>query len=430
MQRSKKFQQYKLEKKLGSGGFGTVWLATKGGKKVALKEIQCESFDAANTALNEIMVAKNLVHQNLLVYRDTFLDMEDDILRVYLEMDYIEGGDMKQLLKSVEMKESDFLHYALQLVDGITFMHQNRALHRDLKPDNLLVDHSKKKLMITDFGCSVLKDSNSMNKTQVGTLYYAALELMKGVGYNNSVDIYSFGAILIYFACRDESKPIYQELLDNESSFQKKTRDRLKGLGFSEFYIALALDCLQGDPKQRPNANDIKKRLETYLNITRSVEDISADDIILLALKDMAKNQNISEYKDKDRTELIIALKDLAILMGSAEKLQSKSQQGSNSNIITVTKHVTITGHTLGFFYFSNYVKVLVLTVDPIPDKLLGCYIRTDQDGTQQSFFVNMGCESYMGFATKKTTKLTFGLSGHYPSDVTTLKVTVQITLV
>jgi hypothetical protein len=283
-ERSKKFQSYKIIKKLGGGAFGTVYLATKEDRGVALKEIICQDFDETNHAVSELVIAKNLSHPNVVKYNDVFLDMVDGELRVYLELQLCEGGDFRKYRLSNELGQQKILSFSMQIIEALEFMHKNNVIHRDLKPDNILMNKEQNQLLICDFGCSTLKESVNQNHSTVGTLFYAAPEIMKGeTGYTYPVDVYAFGAILVFLALKSEKPPIYMELLENENEYFAKLEVHLKKAGFDGFYYELVRSCLQKDPSKRPTAETIRKNIFKKLN--GGFEEVVKKEVVIKQLE-------------------------------------------------------------------------------------------------------------------------------------------------
>lgn len=202
-----KFQ--KLEK-LGEGTYGVVYKARDRTNHtiIALKKIRVESEDEGvpSTAIREIALLKELDHPNIVKLHDVvhsnnklylvfeFLDQD---LKKY--MDSIPAGTMvsPQLVKS----------YLYQLLRGITFCHTHRVLHRDMKPQNLLIDKNGA-IKLADFGLARAFGIPVRPYThEVVTLWYRAPEILLGSRqYSTPVDVWSIGCI---FAEMVTKKPLF-----------------------------------------------------------------------------------------------------------------------------------------------------------------------------------------------------------------------------
>eukprot|EP00457_Paulinella_chromatophora_P005353 gb/GEZN01005370.1/.p1 GENE.gb/GEZN01005370.1/~~gb/GEZN01005370.1/.p1 ORF type:complete len:334 (+),score=36.01 gb/GEZN01005370.1/:143-1144(+) len=187
---------YKLEK-IGEGTYGVVYKARDqmNGDIIALKKIRLEAEDEGvpSTAIREISLLKELAHPNIVslhnvVHQDNKLylvfEFLDRDLKKYMELC---GKNLhKMLVKS----------YLQQLVRGISHCHAHRVLHRDLKPQNLLID-KKGNLKLADFGLARAFGVPVRTYThEVVTLWYRAPEiLLGGKQYSTPVDIWSIGCI-------------------------------------------------------------------------------------------------------------------------------------------------------------------------------------------------------------------------------------------
>lgn len=132
----------KIEK-IGEGTYGVVYKGKnkKTGQIVAMKKIRLESEDEGvpSTAIREISLLKELTHPNIVLLEDVLMEET----RLYLIFEYL-SMDLKKYLDSLGqgnyMEPKLVKSYLYQITDAILFCHQRRVLHRDLKPQNLLID--------------------------------------------------------------------------------------------------------------------------------------------------------------------------------------------------------------------------------------------------------------------------------------------------
>uniref|UniRef100_A0A1Q3EVB8 cyclin-dependent kinase n=2 Tax=Culex tarsalis TaxID=7177 RepID=A0A1Q3EVB8_CULTA len=183
--------------KIGEGTYGVVYKAKdiNTQKYVALKRIRLDSETEGvpSTAIREISLLKDLQHHSVVELFDVAI-MDSSIYMIFEYLDM----DLKKLLDKHKPSFTPKLvkSYMHQLLDAIAFCHMHRILHRDLKPQNLLVDRDGH-LKLADFGLA--RSFNFPMRTythEVVTLWYRAPEILLGTKfYATGVDIWSLGCI-------------------------------------------------------------------------------------------------------------------------------------------------------------------------------------------------------------------------------------------
>mmetsp|Transcript_83686 Transcript_83686/g.270803 ORF Transcript_83686/g.270803 Transcript_83686/m.270803 type:complete len:406 (-) Transcript_83686:46-1263(-) len=193
---------------LGEGTYGKVYKARQNrtAKIVAMKKMKLDSEEEGvpSTAIREIALLKELSHENVVKLLDVFCSTN----KLVLVFEFVEN-DLKKYMKSLgrQLSPASIKTLAHQLCRGIEFCHANRILHRDLKPQNLLIDQ-RLRLKIADFGLARGRSSEEDDFTDyVVTRWYRAPELMLWpAGYFEAVDIWSVGCIHAEILAR---KPLF-----------------------------------------------------------------------------------------------------------------------------------------------------------------------------------------------------------------------------
>jgi len=202
--------EYEVIEKVGSGSFGTICKIRRkaDGRVLAWKEIHYGKMgEKEKTQLvSEVNILRDLKHPNIVRYYDRILDKDSS--KIYIIMEYCDGGDLTAIIKRCRKErkyiDEDVIWKILtQIVLALEECHHRKEgiiLHRDIKPDNILLD-SQNNVKLSDFGLSrVLHSKNSLAQTFLGTPYYMSPEQVAQTGYNEKSDIWSLGC-LIYEMC-------------------------------------------------------------------------------------------------------------------------------------------------------------------------------------------------------------------------------------
>ncbi|KAK7400245.1 hypothetical protein VNO78_11446 [Psophocarpus tetragonolobus] len=203
-------EQYEKVEKIGEGTYGVVY---KGRDRVtnetiALKKVRLEQEDEGvpSTAIREISLLKEMQHRNIVRLQDVVHDEKS----LYLVFEYLDLDLKKHMDSSPEFAKDprQVKMFLYQILCGIAYCHSHRVLHRDLKPQNLLIDRSTNALKLADFGLARAFGIPVRTFThEVVTLWYRAPEILLGSRhYSTPVDIWSVGCI---FAEMVNQRPLF-----------------------------------------------------------------------------------------------------------------------------------------------------------------------------------------------------------------------------
>ncbi|NXY62405.1 CDK3 kinase, partial [Callaeas wilsoni] len=192
-------ESFQKVEKIGEGTYGVVYKARnkRTGQLVALKKIRLdsESEGVPSTAIREISLLKELKHPNIV----RLLDVIHSQKKLYIVFEYL-NQDLKKYMDSCQAGElplSLVKNYLFQLLQGVSFCHSHRVIHRDLKPQNLLINEAGA-IKLADFGLARAFGVPLRTYTHevVVTLWYRAPEILLGCRYYSTpVDIWSIGCI-------------------------------------------------------------------------------------------------------------------------------------------------------------------------------------------------------------------------------------------
>lgn len=207
-------EQYEKLEKVGEGTYGVVYKAQDShGAIYALKTIRLEAEDEGipSTAIREISLLKELQHPNIV----RLCDVIHTERRLTLVFEFLDQ-DLKKLLDMTEkgLDPKTTQSYLYQLLKGISYCHQHRVLHRDLKPQNLLTN-KEGFLKLADFGLARAFGIPVRSYThEVVTLWYRAPDVLMGSRkYSTPVDIWSVGCI---FAEMVNGRPLFPGNTDSD----------------------------------------------------------------------------------------------------------------------------------------------------------------------------------------------------------------------
>ncbi|TIB08438.1 hypothetical protein E3P92_03523 [Wallemia ichthyophaga] len=271
-----RWQQGKL---IGAGTFGSVYLAVNldNGGIMAVKEIRFIDVNDPGVLYkqihDEMKVMEMLSHPNIVEYYGIEVHKE----KVYIFEEFCQGGSLAGLLEHGRVEDESVVRvYAYQILEGLQYLHSNSVVHRDIKPDNILLNDIGI-LKMVDFGAAkVLQRNKTIAKTRMnggnkegpggslaGTPMYMSPEVIKGegdkAGVFGAMDVWSFGCVLLEL-CTGR-KPWHG--LDNEWAImfhigvsgqppQLPSTNELSELG-----IDFIKQCLIIDPKKRPTVDEL-----------------------------------------------------------------------------------------------------------------------------------------------------------------------------
>ena len=191
--------RYRLGARLGAGGFGTVYAARdeRLGRPVAVKVVPADGADAGARPARGRAVAR-LDHEGIVALFDAG---EEDGCR-YLVSELVEGRTLAQLEADGALSDRDVVRIGLALTDALAHAHDRGVIHRDVKPQNVIVpdDAGSRRgaAKLTDFGVAHLAGEDALTLTGdvVGTLAYMAPEQAAGAGAGEHADLYALGVVL------------------------------------------------------------------------------------------------------------------------------------------------------------------------------------------------------------------------------------------
>ncbi len=243
--------RYRIIRKLGQGSFGAVYLAwdkeleTNKALKI-IPEALSNDREAMLSLRKEAAIMVKLNHKNIVrVY-----DFHHTGGMKYIDMEYVEGkslADLKLKKPGKKFTEKETKLYALQIAEGLSYAHRKKVIHKDIKPQNIMLS-GEGEIKIMDFGIAETVHSSMSrlkNTGTSGTLVYMSPEQLIGENVGREADIYSLGATL--YELLTGNPPFYQ----GDITYQIINKKPLPLTGVSPQMNNIVLKCLEKDRKQR-----------------------------------------------------------------------------------------------------------------------------------------------------------------------------------
>lgn len=186
--------RYEILEKIGTGGMADVYKAKchKLNRFVAIKVLKQEFSENANFVSKfrtEAQATAGLMHPNIVNVYD--VGEEDDIY--YIVMELVEGITLKKYIeKKARLSFKEAVSIAIQVSMGIELAHNNHIIHRDIKPQNIIISKDGK-VKVTDFGIAKAATSNTITSNVMGSVHYTSPEQARGGYSDEKSDIYSLG---------------------------------------------------------------------------------------------------------------------------------------------------------------------------------------------------------------------------------------------
>jgi tetratricopeptide (TPR) repeat protein len=261
---SKIEQRYDIIRELGRGGMGVVFQARDKllDRDVALKQLSPSVFneeEAHSRFLREARAASRLNHSNIV----SVYDVIEDRNALFIAMEYIDGINLHQYMeKHPSLPFKLVLAVAGQVADALKSAHDKGVIHRDIKPDNIMITN-KGKVKITDFGIAHMTESKlTTTGIVIGTMKYMSPEQIKGEKVTAASDLYSFGVVL--YEMVTGSPPFEKGDMTYHHVHTSPIPPRQVNHEIPESFEKIILKCLAKDPAKRyANAHDLLLDLKT-----------------------------------------------------------------------------------------------------------------------------------------------------------------------
>ena len=249
--------RYRIESLLGQGGMGRVYKAydKELDRTVAIKVVREGAIgqaDALKRFKQELVLASKISHKNILRIHDM-----GEVAGVrFISMAYIQGKDLQHIIKeNPKMPLERVLKFAQQIAEALAAAHAEGVVHRDLKPQNLLIGNDDQ-VFVCDFGLAKSFEESAIGMTRtgafLGTPRYMSPEQVEGKPADQRADLYAFGLILyemvtgdVPFTGESTLKVMYQRIQEKPKS------PKLINADLPNWLVRIIMRCLEKEPADR-----------------------------------------------------------------------------------------------------------------------------------------------------------------------------------
>ncbi len=259
--------KFVLEREIGAGGMARVFLGRDEvlDRPVAVKVLRAgfENSEVGARFRREGRTAARLSHPNIVQVYDAGEDELDGREASYIVMECVPSGDLRKLVdEKGPLTEKELARIGADVASGLARAHEKGIIHRDIKPQNILIDdYGRPKL--TDFGVARALEATQATRTgsYLGTASYSSPEQLRGEEITPKSDVYSLGCTLYEAAVGEPPFSGGPIEVANQQLAKSPIPPRARGAPLSEPFEALILACLAKDPADRPTADDLQERL-------------------------------------------------------------------------------------------------------------------------------------------------------------------------
>ncbi|HSK99837.1 MAG TPA: serine/threonine-protein kinase [Rubrobacteraceae bacterium] len=255
--------RFVLEREIGAGGMSRVFLGRDEvlDRPVAIKVLKpgYGETDIGARFRREGKTAARLSHPNIVQVYDAGEDELDGREVSYIVMEYLPGGDLKELIDMQGTLSGGELAGLSGVAAGLAHAHGRGVIHRDIKPHNVLLDETGQP-KLADFGIARALDASHATRTgsYLGTALYSAPEQLQGAKVTPKSDVYSLG-VMLYHAATGQPPFLGAPIeVANQHISKAPVPPREVNDEVSASLERLILDCLQKDPDARPTADEVR----------------------------------------------------------------------------------------------------------------------------------------------------------------------------
>lgn len=343
---------YKVIEKIGQGGMGEVYLAedTKLNRKVALKFLPIQYVsdrDLKARFKREAQAAAALNHPNII----TIHEVGEHEGRPYMAMEYVGGGSLRDMIDADKLSVSQVTSLAAQISEGLARAHQSGIVHRDIKPQNILIDADGRP-RICDFGLAKLRREVMLTQTgtTLGTIAYMSPEQARGEQVDHRADIWSLGVVIYEMLTGqrpfkgDHDQAVIYAILNNQPESIAGIRPDAPGALVRIFDKAMAkspYERYQDVVEMVSELRSLKTELDSQATKTVKAEREVSPSIAVLPFANLSADKEQEYFCDGMAEDIINALTQVEGLRVVA-RTSAFAFKGKNQDVRQIGKELSV----------------------------------------------------------------------------------------
>lgn len=259
------FEDLAFKETIGKGSFGSVFKGNYLGVDVAIKKIEkADDPEYLKYIDREVSMLQSIRHPFIVQFSGICVHSTG----LYIITEFVSGGDVRKLLKanpSLQWKKK--IRISIDLAKAMLFLHSKKIIHRDLKSKNILLDEHGR-IRLCDFGFARMTESKrNKHMTMCGTEGWVAPEILLGMSYDTSCDVFSYGVVVAELITG--KKPGVDLWIRSPDNCFDINPDELRAKalpGCPPRFMEMCIECCQYEPLLRPKFDDILNMLSTIEN--------------------------------------------------------------------------------------------------------------------------------------------------------------------
>lgn len=295
------FEDLVFKETIGKGSFGSVFKGNYLGVDVAIKKIEkADDPEYLKYIDREVSMLQSIRHPFIVQFSGICVHSSG----LFIITEFVSGGDVRKMLKAnPSLPWRSKLRISIDLAKAMLFLHSKKIIHRDLKSKNILLDEHGK-IRLCDFGFARMTESKrNKHMTMCGTEGWVAPEILLGMSYDTSCDVFSYGVVIAELITG--KKPGVDLWIRTPDNCFDINPDELRAKaipGCPARFLEMCIECCQYEPLLRPKFEDI-------LHMLNSIENSIADDADILQQAYMQKQQEKDQQQEKILQQQLAAVK-------------------------------------------------------------------------------------------------------------------------